>query len=136
MARPMAMLARIAAPLVWLLDTSSGLLIRLLRVRGGGQSLVTADELHMIFAEATRSGVIDAEQRQILAGVVRLAARPVREMMTPRPEIDWIEVHADETEICRYIKDNPHSPLQISTGSAEQLYADARGSVVTLGQFE
>src|SRR3546814_8401981 len=113
MARPMAFLARVAAPLVWLLDNSSGLLIRLLRVRGGGQSLVTADELPMIFAEATRSGVSEAEQRQILAGVVRLAARPVREMMTPRTAIDWIAVHDDETEIRRMIKDSPNSMMPV-----------------------
>ncbi|MBA4165005.1 MAG: DNA-binding protein [Erythrobacter sp.] len=126
MARPMAMLARVAAPLVWLLDTSSGLLIRLLRVRGGGQSLVTADELHMIFAEATRSGVIEAEQRQILAGVVRLAERPVRELMTPRTEIDWIDVNADEAEIRRMIKDSPHSLLPVADGSPDTILGVVR----------
>src|SRR3546814_13064159 len=118
MARPMAMLARIAAPLVWLLDTSSGLLIRLLRVRGGGQSLVTADELHMIFAAATRSGVIEAEQRQILAGVVRLAERPVRVLMAPRTDMDWIDVHAEEAEIRRALQDTPHTLLAVGAGSA------------------
>ena len=56
MARPMALLAKIAAPLVWILDTSSGLLIRLFGVRPGGQSSVTAEELQMIFADATQSG--------------------------------------------------------------------------------
>ena len=81
MAQPMAILARIAAPLVWILDTSSGALIRMLGIRPGGQSSVTAEELHMIFAEATRSGAIEVEQHQILTGVVRLAERPVREMM-------------------------------------------------------
>ena len=126
MARPMAFLARVAAPLVWLLDNSSGLLIRLLRVRGGGQSLVTADELHMIFAEATRSGVIEAEQRQILAGVVRLAERPVRELMTPRTEIDWIDVHSDEAEIRRIIKDSPHSLLPVADGSADTILGVVR----------
>ena len=88
MARPMAILARVAAPLVWLLDASSGVLIRLLGVRPSGQSSVTAEELHMLFAEATRSGVIESEQHQMLQGVVRLAQRPVRELMTPRTEVD------------------------------------------------
>lgn len=119
MARPMALLAAIAAPLVWLLDTSSGLLIRLFGVRPGGQSSVTAEELHMIFAEATRSGVIEAEQHQILAGVVRLAERPVREMMTPRTELDWVDVNADESEIRAAIEDSPHSLLPVADGSPD-----------------
>lgn len=121
MSRPMSWLARIAAPLVWILDTSSGLLIRLMGIRPGGQSSVTAEELHMIFADATRSGVIEAEQHQILAGVVRLAERPVRELMTPRTELDWVDIKADEKEIRATIEGSPHSLLPVADGSPDTI---------------
>jgi putative hemolysin len=120
-ARPMAILAKVAAPLVWLLDSSSSLLIRALGVRPAGQATLTAEELHMIFADATRSGVIEAEQHQILAGVVRLAQRPVREMMTPRIEIDWIDARGDQAEICRTIAESPHSLLPVADGSPDRV---------------
>ncbi len=119
--RPMALMARIAAPLVWLLDTSSGLLIRLLGIRPGGQASVTAEELHMIFADATRSGVIEDQQHQILAGVVRLAERPVRELMTPRTEIDWLDVGASEAEMRERIEASPHSLLLLAEGSVDKV---------------
>ncbi|MBE5073903.1 HlyC/CorC family transporter [Erythrobacteraceae bacterium E2-1 Yellow Sea] len=121
MSRPMAWLARIAAPLVWMLDKSSALLIRALGIRHGGQSNVTAEELHMIFADATRSGVIEAEQHQILAGVVRLTERPVRELMTPRTELDWIDIKADEEEIRATIEGSPHSLLPVADGSPDTI---------------
>ncbi|RGP41788.1 UPF0053 protein [Altererythrobacter insulae] len=121
MARPMAIIATLAAPLVWLLDTSSGLLIRLLGVRPGGQSSVTAEELHMIFADATRSGAIEEDQHQILTGVVRLAERPVRELMTPRTELDWIDVSADELAIRQAIEESPHSLLPVADGSPDNV---------------
>ncbi|MEP4182734.1 MAG: hemolysin family protein [Marinomonas sp.] len=121
MARPMALLATIAAPIVWLLDTSSGLLIRLFGIRPGGQSSVTAEELHMIFADATNSGVIEADQHQILTGVVRLAERPVREMMTPRTELDWIDLDADEDGIRKAIEQSPHSLLPVADGSPDTI---------------
>lgn len=120
-ARPMAILARIGAPLVWLLDKSSALLIRMLGVRPAGHGNVTAEELHMIFAEATRSGVIEAEQHQILAGVVRLAERPVRELMTPRTEIDWLDAAAGPREIRRTIAESPHSLLPVADGSPDRV---------------
>ena len=126
MARPMALLARFAAPLVWVLDSSSGLLIRLMGVRPGGHSSVTAEELHMIFADATRSGVIEAEQHQILAGVVRLAERPVRELMTPRPEVDWIDANADEAAIRQRIENSPHSLLPVAEGSPDTILGVVR----------
>ncbi len=121
MSRPMAWLAKLAAPLVWLLDSSSGVLIRLMGIRPGGQSSVTAEELHMIFADATQSGVIEAEQHQILAGVVRLAERPVREMMTPRTELDWIDIAASENEIAKRIEQSPHSLLPVADGSPDTI---------------
>lgn len=121
MARPMAFLAKAAAPLVWLLDNSSAGVIRLFGVRGTDDSTVTAEELQMIFAEATRSGAIEAEQRQLLTGVVRLAERPVREMMTPRTEVDWIEADADLAEIRETIEDSSHSLLPVAEGSPDTI---------------
>jgi len=121
MARPMAFMAKAAAPLVWLLDSSSAAIIRLFGLRGGNEDSVTAEELRMIFAEATRSGVIEAEQRQILTGVVRLAERPVREMMTPRTEVDWIEADADAEEIRQTIEESTHSLLPVAEGSPDTI---------------
>lgn len=112
-ARPMALLARAMAPFVWLLDKSSGVLLRLLSVRGGGQEQLTAEELHMIFAEATRSGAIDEDERAMMAGVMRLADRPVRELMTPRNQIDWIDVDASIEKLRARIAESPHSLLPV-----------------------
>jgi len=114
MARPMAWLARIMAPFVWLLDTSSALILRLFSIRGGGQEQLTAEELQMIFAEATRSGVIEEEERAMMTGVMRLAERPVRELMTPRNQIDWIDVNAGEEALRAKIEASPHSMLPVA----------------------
>ena len=119
--RPMAMLARVAAPIVWLLDTSSALIIRLLGVRPAGQGSVTSEELHMIFTEATHSGVIEAGQSQILAGVVKLAERPVRELMTPRNELDWLDLQGPEVDLRARIDASPHSLLPVADGSPDKV---------------
>ncbi|KWV91339.1 hemolysin family protein [Erythrobacter sp. YT30] len=121
MSRPMALLATIAAPLVWVLDKSSAGIIGLFGIRSKNTTSVTAEELQMIFADATRSGVIEADQHQILTGVVRLAERPVRDMMTPRTELDWIEADADEAQILKTIEDSPHSLLPVAEGSPDSI---------------
>ncbi len=114
MARPMFWMARAMAPFVWLLDRSSGVILRLFSIRGGGQEQLTAEELHMIFAEATRSGVLEEEERAMMAGVMRLADRPVRELMTPRNQIDWIDAGADEVTLRTKIEASPHSLLPVA----------------------
>jgi len=91
-ARPMKLLSIVAAPIVWLLDQSSGLIFRLVGLRRDSRGALSAEELQMVFAEATHAGIIEEHEQKVIAGVVRLADRPVREVMTPRTEVDWLPV--------------------------------------------
>jgi putative hemolysin len=120
-APPMAFLARLAAPLVWLLERSSGLLLRLFGARRTDPNHLTDEELHMIFAEATRSGVLEEDERAIMTGIMRLADRPVREVMTPRTEIDWIDADASLEEIKAAIAASPHSLMPVARGSPDEV---------------
>ena len=117
----MAFMARATAPLVWLLGQSSGALLRLLGVTPRADNHVTAEEIHLVFAEAQRSGVIEEEERAIMTGIMRLAERPVREVMTPRTELDWIEREASESDIRAAIKESPHSLLLVGDGSPDNV---------------
>jgi putative hemolysin len=118
---PMAVVAQVTAPFVWLLNRSSSFLVRVLGVRGKGEHSLTAEELHLVFAEATRSGVIEEEERQIMTGIMRLAERPVRELMTPRTELDTIDRRASEADVRAAIKDSPHSLLPVADGSPDNI---------------
>ena len=118
---PMALVAKATAPFVWLLDRSSALLLRLMGVRQAGEHALTADELHVVFAEATKSGVIEEEERQIMTGIMKLADRPVRELMTPRTELDTIDRRASEDEVRTAIKESPHSLLLVADGSPDNI---------------
>ncbi|MDE1468203.1 hemolysin family protein [Aurantiacibacter sp. D1-12] len=121
MARPMDLLSRVAAPFVWLLDTTSNLLLSALRIRHKGDHRLTAEELQMIFADATRTGVIEEQERAILSGIMRLQDRPVRELMTPRTEIDWLDIDADEDKMRQIISESPHSLLPVAEGSPDKV---------------
>ncbi|HMO75178.1 MAG TPA: hemolysin family protein [Sphingopyxis sp.] len=114
-------LSRIAAPLVWLLDTSSALVFRLLGLKRESEERVTAEELHLIVAEASKSGVIEESERAIISGVVRLADRPVREVMTPRKDVDWIDVSLGADAVRERLLETPHSRLPVARGSVDDI---------------
>lgn len=118
---PMRWVARATAPFVWLLDRTSTMLLRLLGARHSGDPEVTAEELHMIIADATRSGVIEEEERVIMTGIMRLADRPVRELMTPRTELHWIDRRASEADLRAKLKESPHSLLPVADGAGDNI---------------
>lgn len=119
MAVPMAWLAKLTKPIVWVLDASSALLFRALRLNRENEDQVTAEELHLIVAEASKSGVIEEHERSIISGVVRLADRPVREVMTPRTEVDWLDIGLDDAGIREQLLQTPHSRLPVAEGSID-----------------
>ena len=133
---PMRWLATFTAPLVWLMDRTSALIFRLLRLNRNPQSRVTAEELHMLVAEATKSGVIEESERAIISGVVRLADRPVREVMTPRTEVDWIEASSSPNEIREALLATPHTRLPVAEGSVDEIIGVVQARDIVSALFE
>ena len=121
MSRPMYWLSKITAPFVWLLDQTSALIFRALGLNRENKNVVTAEELHLVVAEAQSAGVLEESERAIISGIVRLADRPVREVMTPRTEIDWIDISCRREEIRAVLADTPHSRLPVADGSVDNI---------------
>ena len=121
MSRPMRWLSTVTAPIGWLLDRTSALIFRLLGLNRESKNQVTAEELHLVVAEAQTAGVLEEDERAMISGIVRLADRPVREVMTPRTEIDWIDVAASPEEIRQELLENPHSRIPVADGSIENI---------------
>ncbi len=109
----MAILSRVASPLVWLLDKSGRLILRLLGQAGTGSSRVTEEEVRTILAEARFEGVIEDEEQEMLTGVMRLADRSARALMTPRRDVEMINIDAPPAEALKEIEriGRPRIPL-------------------------
>lgn len=133
-ARPMGWLSWLTAPFVWLLDRTSAGIFRALGLNRENQNQVTAEELHLVVAEAQTAGVLEESERAIISGIVRLADRPVREVMTPRTEIDWIDVNCGRDDIRAALAATPHSRLPIARGSVDDIVGvvSARDLLVAL----
>ncbi|HEX8640290.1 MAG TPA: hemolysin family protein [Allosphingosinicella sp.] len=120
-ARPMLWLSKATAPFVWLLDRTSALIFRLLGLRRESADQVTAEDLQLVVAEAATAGVLEESERAIISGIVRLADRPTREVMTPRTLVDWVDIDATPQEIREALLATPHSRLPVAEGSVDRL---------------
>jgi putative hemolysin len=121
MSRPMRWLSVITAPFVWILQRSSELIFKMLGLDRQSRNQVTAEELHLVVAEAQTAGVLEEDERAMISGIVRLADRPVREVMTPRTEVDWIDVSSTEAEIREALLETSHSRVPVADGSVDNI---------------
>lgn len=90
-ARPLSGLARVSGPVVWLLGHSSALVLRAFGATRSVNQGVTEEEVKAVVAEGAQAGALETEERHMIERVLRLADKPVRALMTPRPEVAWID---------------------------------------------
>ena len=129
------MLSRITAPIVWLLDRSSALIFRMVGLRRDSREALTTEELRMVFAEATHAGIIEEHEHKVIAGVVRLADRPVREVMTPRTDVDRISADASEEEVRDVLVNSPHTRIPVTGENADDIIGVVQSRDIVAAQI-
>ena len=116
----MQVLAKISLPLVFLLDISGKLILTLLGRSGKAEEKVSEDEIHHLVSEAESAGVLEPCEKEMIAGVLRLGDRPVGAVMTPRTEVDEIDLNDDPAAIREIIAKSPHSRFPVSDGDRDK----------------
>lgn len=117
----MAFIASVGRPLVWLLDISGKLLLTLLGQSGEKDERVTDEEVKTIIAEAESAGVLETEERHMITGVMRFADRSARGLMTPRLDVEVIDLSEPTAEIIERLRTTRHSVLPVQDGGPDQI---------------
>ncbi len=118
---PMLLLSRLTSPFVWLLNLSSNLLLRLLRVRQQGSGVVTEDEIRLLVAESAEQGVLDRDEHNMVNRVLRLGDRTVDSVMTPRMRIAWLDIAASREENIEVMRQTPYSRYPVYRGDESEV---------------
>ena len=114
-AGPLQILVLIARPLVWFLETSTALLLKLLRIPEKKNESVTEEEVKIAIAEGTEAGVIDEVEEKMIHGVLALADNSSSpRVMVPRPDVYWIDLADKQETIEREIADCPYSRIVVA----------------------
>ncbi|WP_295539870.1 hemolysin family protein [uncultured Thiohalocapsa sp.] len=95
-ARPLSWLSRAALPVVWLLSASSGWLLRLTGAHRHGEPPVSDEEIRVLMAQGAEAGVFHAGEEPMVANVLRLDELPIGAIMTPRNEIEALDLETEQ----------------------------------------
>jgi len=115
-AGPLHYVVMIARPLVWLLEKITAVTLKILGISDQRPENVTEEEVKLAIAEGTEAGAIDPVEQDMLHGVLALADNPVTSVMTPRPDVYWIDLNDDPKTIAREVADCPYSRLVVVRG--------------------
>jgi putative hemolysin len=120
-APPMNALSRIAAPLVRLLTGASNLLVRLVGIRPSREPPVTEDEIKVLIEQGTQAGVFEEAEQEMVEGVFRLGEQRVGSLMTPRPDVDWIDLDESAEAIHDQILNSHRTRFPVAQGDLDNV---------------
>ena len=108
--------SRVAAPLVWLLDRSGRLVLALLGQSGNDRQSISDEEIRLVISEAETAGVMHRAETEMIAGVMRIADRSARRLMTSRRDIEVLDVGDSWQVVARKFRDSRRTRLPVSDG--------------------
>jgi putative hemolysin len=123
LALPLDVLAKIAHPLVWLLQTSANAVARLFGIQPApaGLFVQTREDIRLSVAEAEDSGAIREAEEEMLYKVFDFAEKEVHEVMVPRPQVVAISVDLPPEDCLAAVIDSPHTRYPAYRGSLDEI---------------
>src|SRR5918998_2274029 len=117
----MRLISVVTSPAVWFLSVSTEAVLGLLRARSTPESPVSEQEVEILMEEGARAGVFEEEERDLVRRALRLDDRPVRELMTPRPKVAWLDADLPPEEVLRRARKAGHSYFPVARGDLDDL---------------
>ncbi len=121
MSGPIQALSKIFRPLVALLSASTNFGLRLLGIRDQEQNEVSEDEIKVMIEQGKQSGVFEENEQDIVESVFRMSDRTVDALMTPRTELDWIDIEAPLEESLKEIRESTCHYFPLVRGNPDNI---------------
>jgi putative hemolysin len=133
-APPMLALSRGAAPLVWLLDRSGKAVLRLFGPKDTANESVTEEEVKNVLAEAATAGILEGQEREMISGVMRLADRAAKSLMTPRHEVETLDIASPQDVLRKHLLETSRVRLPMWDGEPDAVIGvlDVKAALVEL----
>jgi putative hemolysin len=117
----MQLVATVAAPLIWVLDRSGKLVLRLLGQSGDQAQQVSDEEVRLIISEAESAGAMKPAETRMIAGVMRIADRSARGLMTPRSDVEMLPLDLDRAGLLERLDRLTRSKLPVWEGEPDNI---------------
>lgn len=121
LARSMTLLSRLANPAVWLLSSATELVLRLLPMRHGSEPAVTDEEIKVLMQQGTDAGHFHPVEKSIVDMALRLGDRRVSALMTPRTQVEWLDLEDPMEETKQTIRDSHYSRFPVAEGGRRHI---------------
>lgn len=120
-AKPMRRLSIVTAPLVALLSKSTDAILMLMGAHQSNRPELTEDDVTALILQGTEDGIFEHTEHSMVVGVLSLDDVSVEQIMTPRTEIEWLDLEDSLDDMLKQISESPHTHFPVSKEQLDHL---------------
>lgn len=120
-ARPMNWFAIAAGPLVSVLTHTTNAILKVMGFANKENTPVTESEIKSMLTQGAEMGAFEKEEPELVDNVFRLADLNAADVMTPRTQLEWIDLNEEQNEIETLISKTHHYRLPVGLDSLDEL---------------
>lgn len=117
----MSRLAWLASPIVFFLSFSTEALLRILGIKSSLETVVSEEDVKMMIEQGTQEGVFEPIEEKMVGQLFRLGDQKVYTLITPRPEVVWLNSEDSLEELRQKIIENSYSRYPVGRGSLDDI---------------
>ena len=120
-AMPMKAISWLTSPIVKLLSASTDIGLKILGIEKSTDPIITEEEIKVLMKQGTQSGIFESAEEDMVTGIFRLGERYIDSIMTPRTEIEWIDLDEPFEVILEQVINSNHSRFPVATGELDNV---------------
>jgi len=120
-APPLSLLSKIMSPFVMVLSLTTEAIVRLLGIRHAKEEAPTEEDITGMIKEGADTGLFEKTEYDIVSRALRLDDRHLKALMTPRVDLELIDLDAERKDILEFIADCSYSRFPVYRGDRAQI---------------
>lgn len=120
-AMPMKAISWLTSPIVRLLSASTDIGLKIMGIEKSTDPIITEEEIKVLMKQGTQSGIFESAEEDMVTGIFRLGERYIDSIMTPRTEIEWIDLDEPFEVILEQVINSNHSRFPVATGELDNV---------------
>lgn len=118
---PMRFFSKMTSPVVRILSGSTELVLKLLGIKEAKEAPVTEEEIRIMIAQGAKIGTFEKAEHEMVEKIFRLGDMKVRSLMTPKTQLDWLDLEDPDEYNLRMLTVSRYSRFPVGRGSLDEI---------------
>jgi putative hemolysin len=114
-------MCRFSAPVVHLINGSTNIILKLIGVNVTEKPLVSDEDVMLMIKQGAKKGIFESVEYEMVSRIFRMSDKRASAIMTPRNEIEWLDLDESDEELIAKMKASGRSRFPVAEGSLDNL---------------